>query len=192
MNQDTNFSHTEEAFLLSCLREAVNVWARGYGQASFDLAVKQPNQPRRRGPGRRERDRSRAAKHQASHNHKESVSDEVVSDVILPFSGKILPITAALEPPVSKPPLPSLSPASTKTPTTAAAPASRPTPASPAPGAAPTKPSSTPARYIDMNVNNVKKMLFPSSDALQLPRPAPSGKPTFQRREEQLWTKLFK
>ena len=36
------------------------------------------------------------------------------------------------------------------------------TPASPAPGAAPTKPTSTPVRYIDMNVNNVKKMMFPA------------------------------
>jgi hypothetical protein len=153
-HQDTNFSQTEEAFLLRSLKEVVNVWARGHGQASLNLSVKngfaelnlgfqlghpadphylpthdppvhpepvpqQPKQPRRRGPGRCERDRARAAKHQASHNHKESVSDEVVSDVILPFSGKILPITAALEPPVSKPPLPSLSSASTKTPTTA-------------------------------------------------------------------------
>ena len=232
MNQDTNFSHTEEAFLLSSLREVVNVWARGYGQASFNLAVKngfaelnlgfqlghpadphlpthgppahhpepvpqQPKQPRRRGPARRERDRARAAKHQASHNPKESASDEVMADIILPFIGKMLPITAV--PPVSKSPPPS--PSTTKTSTTdaapasrptPAAPASRPTPASPAPGPAPTKSTSTPARYIDMHVNNVKKMLFPSSDVMQSPSPAPSGKPKFQRREEQLWTKLFK
>ena len=59
---------------------------------------KQPKQPRRRGPARRECDRARAAKHQASHNPKDSVSDEVMADVILPFIGKMLPITAILEP----------------------------------------------------------------------------------------------
>ena len=233
-HQDTNFSHTEEAFLLSSLREVVNVWARGYGQASFNLAVRngvaelnmgfqlghpadphlgnlgppvhpeqvpqqqqQPKQPRRKGPARRERDRARAAKHQAFHKPEESVSDEVIADVILPFTGKMLPITATQETPMPKQPLPS----TTKTPTPDAAPASRPAPsspasrtipASPAPGAAPTKSTFTPARYVDMNVNNVKKMLFPRSDVPHLPSPAQSGKPKFQRREEQLWTKLFK
>ena len=35
----TTFSYTEEAFLLSSLHEVVKVWARGSGQASFDLRI---------------------------------------------------------------------------------------------------------------------------------------------------------
>ena len=35
----TTFNYTEEAFLLSSLQEVVKVWARGSGQASFDLQV---------------------------------------------------------------------------------------------------------------------------------------------------------
>ena len=34
-----NYSFTEEAFLLSSLYEVVKVWARGTGQASFDLNI---------------------------------------------------------------------------------------------------------------------------------------------------------
>ena len=36
---NTTFNLTEEAFLLSSLTEVVKVWARGSGQASFDLQV---------------------------------------------------------------------------------------------------------------------------------------------------------
>ena len=36
----TTFNYTEEAFLLSSLHEVVKVWARGSGQASLDLQVK--------------------------------------------------------------------------------------------------------------------------------------------------------
>ena len=39
MNSYTTFSLTEEAFLLRSLKEVVNVWARGTGQASFNLNI---------------------------------------------------------------------------------------------------------------------------------------------------------
>ena len=35
----TSFSITEEAFLLRSLKEVVNVWARGCGQATFNLEI---------------------------------------------------------------------------------------------------------------------------------------------------------
>jgi hypothetical protein len=35
----TTFSLTEEAFLLRSLREVVNVWASGSGQATFNLNI---------------------------------------------------------------------------------------------------------------------------------------------------------
>ena len=36
----TSFNLSEEAFILSSLNEVVRVWARGYGQASFNLNIK--------------------------------------------------------------------------------------------------------------------------------------------------------
>ena len=35
----TRSNYTEEAFLLSSLQEVVKVWARGFGQAKFDLNI---------------------------------------------------------------------------------------------------------------------------------------------------------
>ena len=35
----TNTNYTEEAFLLSSLQEVVKVWARGFGEAQFDLKI---------------------------------------------------------------------------------------------------------------------------------------------------------
>ena len=39
MYNSTNSNYTEEAFLLSSLQEVVKVWARGFGQAKFDLNI---------------------------------------------------------------------------------------------------------------------------------------------------------
>ena len=39
MYNSTNSNYTEEAFLLSSLQEVVKVWARGIGQAKFDLNI---------------------------------------------------------------------------------------------------------------------------------------------------------
>ena len=38
-NRSTNFHYSEEAFLLSSLKEVVNVWTRGFGQATFNLSI---------------------------------------------------------------------------------------------------------------------------------------------------------
>ena len=91
-----NFSETEEAFLLSSLKEVVKVWGKGSGQASFnfsvingkgtlqlgfqlglpcDLHVLPPQRSRKKGPARCQRDRRRATAHQAR------VRAENVSDV---------------------------------------------------------------------------------------------------------------
>ena len=81
------FWHTEEAFLLRSLQEVVLVWRRGTGQANFnfqvregksdlqlsfqlgqagDLHLRPPAQNQRyKGPKKKERDRQRAAAHQA-------------------------------------------------------------------------------------------------------------------------------
>ena len=130
------FNITEEAFLLASLKEVVHVWARGNGQASFNLSIKdgqadlqlgfqlgrvadphlphlhyheaapafnqdqdyQPH-PRRKwkGPARRDRDRARAAQHQARHQPEIAAASTAASEtashaVILPFIGKLLPI----------------------------------------------------------------------------------------------------
>ena len=42
MNNST-FSYIEEVFLLGSLHEFVKVWARGIGQASFDLNIENGN-----------------------------------------------------------------------------------------------------------------------------------------------------
>ena len=81
-----NFSMTEEAFLLSSLKEVVKVWGTGISNASFNFTVENgkgclqlgfqlglPHElhghpqghPRRKCPARRERDRKRAAAFQA-------------------------------------------------------------------------------------------------------------------------------
>ena len=39
MKTNTTFSKTEEDFLLRSLKEVVNVWAMGSGQASFNLDI---------------------------------------------------------------------------------------------------------------------------------------------------------
>ena len=83
------FSLTEKAFILDSLREVSKVWARAFGKASFNLAIQDgkahlqlgfqlgfpgdphippcPNHPppRFKGSVRKERDRLRAAEHQA-------------------------------------------------------------------------------------------------------------------------------
>ena len=220
----TTFSITEEAFLLASLKEVVNVWARGNGQASFNLSIKdgladlqlgfqlgrvtdphlphlhhheaapafhqdyqtQPY-PRRKwkGPARRNRDRARAAQHQARHQPEAAAA--ATEAVILPFTGKLLPIAPKAPPPKLKP--------------VAAVPASTTTPPSAPPCAPPLQSyktaTATPPQCNDQIVNGVKKKLF-SSNLLENQKPSapPSTKPpgseeNFKIREEQLWTKLF-
>ena len=132
----STFNYTEEAFLLSSLHEVVKVWARGSGQASLDLQVKDgvaelklgfslghpadlhsypvTHPPpylndqqvqcryqehvrpyrRRKGPKRRERDQKRAEMYQDRH-HLQKAAPAVV---ILPFTGKLLPVKSSISP----------------------------------------------------------------------------------------------
>ena len=130
---------TEEAFLLRSLKEIVNIWSGGSGQATFNFVVQdgvaslqlgfqlgrpadphilqqdsdhvqtetQPDdltqehagwqQQRRRrryrGPAQRARNRARAAAHQASYQQ----SSAAVPAVVLPFTGKLLPVKKTME-----------------------------------------------------------------------------------------------
>ena len=126
---------TEEAFLLSSLKEVVNNRGRGAGQASFNLTVEDgvadlqlnfklglptdahlhhehgqhplhqhqeqvQKKKRCKGPARRDRDRARAAAFQACNQpetaascHQAAAASQSYEDpVILPFTGKMLPL----------------------------------------------------------------------------------------------------
>ena len=141
----------------------------------------EPEQPRRRrrnkGPARRKRDQLRAEMHNRQKLHHRN--NEAVTAVILPFSGKLLPVKN-----VEIPPVPATTPQ--------AAPAVSLTPeaAPPQVSAAvkPTKSSSESSKNIDFNV--VKKQLFQAAPRRQEPLSAPPKK-TYQMKEEDLWTKLF-
>ena len=87
-NNSTQFSLSEEAFLLNSLREVTKVWASQSGKASFNFSVQdgqahlqlgfqlglpgdhhlppsEVSSPRYKGSVRKQRDRMRAAEHQA-------------------------------------------------------------------------------------------------------------------------------
>ena len=93
------FGNTEEAFLLSSMKEFVKVWASGNRakinvecdkgtawlnisfslgrpDASHHVAPYHHHRRRQKGPGRRERDRARAVNHQNMLQSREEVSDE--------------------------------------------------------------------------------------------------------------------
>ena len=103
------FSHQKRHFLLNKLEELIKVWASGSGHGCFNFTVRdgipslkcelqlsmediggldsvhhqQPDQvrhPRRRGPARQERDKLRAAKHQAALASCAAVSAEIAVD----------------------------------------------------------------------------------------------------------------
>ena len=101
----TSFNLSEEAFLLSSLREVTKVWARSSGKANFNFSVPDgqahlqigfhlglpqdhhlppqqhdhdpSSQHRYKGSVRIERDRARAAKHQASLKAKSASNSNV-------------------------------------------------------------------------------------------------------------------
>ena len=95
---------TEEAFLLRSLKEVVKVWGKGTGHATFNFSVKngvgnlqlgfqlglphdpheiQQHRPRRKGPSRRERDRKRAAEHQARVQAQFTASDKTTAAAVI-------------------------------------------------------------------------------------------------------------
>ena len=232
-SKTTNFHRSEEAFILSSLREVVNVWSRGSGQATFNLSIVDgfvdlqlgfrlghPTDPhllpdpvhplhltpdeannvqsrkRKKGPARREKDRARAARHQARFQPEaaavSTLSEEQQSPpVILPITGKLIQLksTSVTAPAPAQPPavLPS-----------AAVPA-----ATPPHGASPSTPATPhtktaampPMRYVD--VNCVKRHLFSSVPQNPDQKSPPHQTPTtstksYKRKEDELWTRLFK
>ena len=232
MKQMTNpgyFSMTEEAFLLHSLKEVVNVWSSGSGQASFNFSVQEgvaslqlgfqlgrPADPhflpqdsdqvqpqpqpdhlpqeqagwqqqrrrrRYRGPAQRTRDRERAAAHQSS-----LAAATAVPAVMLPFSGKLLPVNPTTEK-VTDPVTPSQS---------------QPLQVS----RRPIKSTNVPVpETSSVDFNSAKKALFPptlepaysltfppsTKSPLKPPHTHPPSKPptTYGDKEDQLWTRLF-
>ena len=98
-----NFNISEEAFLLRSLREVTMVWQRGTGHASYNLNIREgladlklsfqlghpgdlhlppplPHPRRAKGEKRKERDRIRAAAHQAKLANAHNASEETPSD----------------------------------------------------------------------------------------------------------------
>ena len=229
----TTFNYTEEAFLLSSLQEVVKVWARGSGQASFDLQVtngvadlklgfrlghpadlhSEPAAPppphlnpqqvhhpyqdhfrphrRQKGPKRRERDRKRAEMYQHRHHPQKATP----AAVILPITGKLLPVKK-LPPPPQIPPLPEGSQAAGPAVSSPPQPFQAVTPpAAPNFPAAvrPTKyASAVSPNYVDSNL--AKKKLFPPDapppDPHQVP-PSTSRMKSYQKKEDDLLSKLF-
>ena len=223
----TTSSMTEEAFLLRSLKEVVNVWAMGSGQASFSLniingkadlklgfqlglptdihlpnqyhvPVLQPNIPpqyhqtsqgRRKTPSQRRRDQARAAQHRATSyqpgpavaaapsNNSEADSAPAV---LLPFSGKILPLHHA------SPSEDSTAPATAIV--ASSPPSNLPIPAAAAPTKAVGNPEGKSKQYID--ASTAKKNLFPSGHQPPPPQEPPPSR-SFQKREEDMWKKLF-
>lgn len=232
MISSTNFNLSEEAFILSSLKEVVHVWARGNGQATFNLSIVDgfadlqlgfrlgsptdlhllpeqvhplPQEPprghlkRKKSTAKLAKDKARAAEHQARIQSKvaaatsSSSAEEILLDVILPITGKIIPIKSASS---SSTGAVSASPLTAPAPVSTAAPAATPSPcAPPPPRTPPTKSAaSTPKRYFD--VNCVKKHLFsaapPNPTLKSFPPPLPPSSQAYKRQEDELWSRLFK
>ena len=121
MFSNTNFSMSEEAFLLRSLREVTMVWHRGTGQATFNLQIKdgQANlqmsfqlgkpddhhlpQPaprtRPRGERQKERDRARAAAHHARRTAASAdTATETVAIAEASAASQVIPGTPVLTP----------------------------------------------------------------------------------------------
>ena len=221
---------TEEAFLLRSLKEIVNIWSGGSGQATFNFVVQdgvaslqlgfqlgrpadphilqqdsdhvqtetQPDdltqehagwqQQRRRrryrGPAQRARNRARAAAHQASYQQ----SSAAVPAVVLPFTGKLLPVKKTME----KVTEPVTTPAQ-----------SRPLDVSARPNKAT---NNAVLESGTRNVDSAKKALFPpcqtpaqeflpstKSPHTKLPPSHPPSNPatTYKMKEDELWSRLF-
>ena len=232
---------SEEAFLLNSLHEVVKVWARGSGQAKFDLDIcdgvaelslnfklghpsdKHCDHPHlapqpddhdaphdddqgqeafrpvrpRKSRAQRERNRLRAARHRASTAAtavtaaaatKAAEEAAATTDVILPFTGNIIPMSANEDDPTD--PHTAATPSSstaTASPSYAAATAASPKPVRPI-KASQTKPTST------LDATFVKKKLFPIPSDHQVPPRNPDGghKKCYKMKEDDMLTKLFK
>ena len=195
--------------------------APGHHQQQLPCQHQHHLTPRRqRGPARRQRDRQRAARHQAAkkassaahHAHGDLAA---ATAVILPFTGNLLPVNGRKTPSGPSPIIPRdaphskaaasavlpsrtvvsvVSPGSPRTAVTVAPPAATAvSPASPSSGP-PTVARPMKASQIsqaDLNVEFVKKKLFQAPLQQQASIPASGRKKTYQMKEDDLWTKLF-
>ena len=140
---------------------------------------------RRKGPARRESDRARAAQHRArfqpdttavSSCGKEQAGALKLPPVLLPITGKLLPVK-----PVTPPP------------SNATAPAATPPTCVPQPSVttAPTKTAAeaTPKRNLDFK--SARRHLFSNVPPNQKPTLAPA-RDAYKIKEDKLWTRLFK
>ena len=232
--------YTEEAFLLCSLHEVMKVWAKGSGQAKFDLSIcdgkadlslnfklgdpedqhcdplnptlppdhdhqegqyedhdgQEPlrpvPEPRHKSQARRERNRLRAARHRAA--TASAAAAAVVAtgaasstvDVILPFTGTILPMQRSKEaPPAAPQTAERAAHAATASPTPAAASAES------SRDVRPVKTSASQPTIFD--VQHVKKKLFSNPSNPQVPPSIPDAgkRKCYKMREDDLWTKLF-
>ena len=139
--------------------------------------------PRRKGPARREKDRLRAMKHQARIQPQdviENTNEAVSAELILPFNGKLLPVRENDETTVT------------------AAPAVTPTAACGPPHPyAPSKPGQTSAKFATkkkVDVDQAKKKLFvaPKMPSQEPSTDLTSEKRDYAKKEEELWSRLFK
>ena len=210
----------------------MKVWARGTGQASFDLNIVdgvaevklgfklgRPSEPhchepapvhhhppgeqqqhhrrRHKAAGRRERDQQRVQQHKAGiQAPASSPASAPALEVILPVTGKLLPVRKPQTPVV-----PNMNVSSTKAAVAAAvsSPAvSSIIPADASPQASepqavsiPVKSLKTSQKYKD--VDNAKKNLFSLPPKHQPPRdsPALNSEKNYHKREYELWSKLF-
>ena len=132
-------------------------------------------QRRRKGPARRAKNRARAAHHQACLQAQSAAP----ADLILPFNGKVIPF---------------LSTDKGSTPASVTVAATPPPSKSSNRLSTPTK-ISTSATRMYIGVNSAKKQLFCDEPTATDPVATFSGTSTakrgFERKEEQLWTKLF-
>ena len=139
---------------------------------------------RRKGPARRESDRARAAQHRArfqpdttavSSCGKEQAGALKLPSVLLPITGKLLPVK-----PVTPPP------------SNATAPAATPPPRAP-PSSGTTAPIKTAAAATpnSLDLNSARKHLFSNAPSKQKPTLAPA-RDAYKRKEDELWTRLFK
>ena len=150
---------------------------------------------RRKSAARRERDRVRAQAFQAG---RETGSETQQTSLILPFSGKMLPInnfpnTESAAAPADDAPQVAAAPAVTTQ--EAASLENVPTAATPLDAAPPPAvltrrilTHSTQKNYIDVNVT--KKQLF-TTPAKAPPSSQQNAKKSYKMKEEDLWTKLF-
>ena len=151
---------------------------------------------RRKGPGRRLRDEERAGKYHIQRQSKLAADSAPVSAakpaVILPFTGKLLQIKKCDGETID-----SVDSLFNYTPPASVPPTNAKTPSK----------SSTPAvKYFDVNL--ARKQLFdvtkqkpppetstkpiPGNSPSQPPPPKPDGPQTYKKKEEELWTRLFK